>query len=244
MARLVPVRCPNCGANVRIDPDRDIATCDYCKTSSFVQTRTRPVPEAVRRDNSPVIDVEAFRSSLRPSLAFIWVYALGAFGIAVIGVVTFVTSLLRSKPAPSPSSNGDPLEQRLREGPESSAEPTPDAARSRPSVAAPPTFSAGEVVVSGRLSSEVVQKVVRQHFNRFRLCHEQAERRSGNAYGTVTLRFVIGRDGGVSHTTVTSWSVQSGTYVECVETAFAGMLFPKPAGGVVTVVYSLVAKPG
>ena len=71
-----------------------------------------------------------------------------------------------------------------------------------------------------------------------------SDRRGGDGYGTVSVRFIIGRDGGVSNTSLNAWTMNSGTYVECVETAFAGMLFPKPAGGVVTVVYSLVAKPG
>lgn len=239
MARLVPVRCPNCGANVRIDPDRDIATCDYCKTSSYVQTRTRPVPEAVRRDNAPVIDVEAFQSSLRSGTALVGVYALFALGVVFVALVAFLSSARRSTPALSPSKD-DPLEKNLQEGSDASPPPaveTPAPTRTTPS------FSAGDVAVSGRLSSEVVQKAVRQHYNRFRICHEQAERRGGNAYGTVTVRFVIGRDGGVSNTRVTAWSVQSPTYVECVETVFSGMLFPKPAGGIVTVVYPLVSKP-
>ncbi|MBI3206943.1 MAG: PQQ-binding-like beta-propeller repeat protein [Myxococcales bacterium] len=45
MARLVKAACPNCGAGVSLDPTRDVVSCTFCGTSSFVQ-RPRRAPTA------------------------------------------------------------------------------------------------------------------------------------------------------------------------------------------------------
>jgi hypothetical protein len=71
-----------------------------------------------------------------------------------------------------------------------SAAPT---ARSRPSV------RMGATSVSGRLPPEVIQRIVRQNFGRFRLCYENGLRNNPNLQGRVSVRFVIGRDGAVSN---------------------------------------------
>ena len=53
--------------------------------------------------------------------------------------------------------------------------------------------------VSGRLPPEVIQRIVRQNFGRFRLCYENGLRNNPNLQGRVAVRFVIGRDGAVSN---------------------------------------------
>ena len=62
----------------------------------------------------------------------------------------------------------------------------------------PPQVRMGAVTVSGRLPPEVIQRVVRQNFGRFRLCYENGLRQNPALEGRVTVRFVIGRDGRVS----------------------------------------------
>lgn len=52
MPRLVKAACPHCGAGVQLDPTRDVVTCTFCGTSSFIQrprrAPTEPVPIAPR----------------------------------------------------------------------------------------------------------------------------------------------------------------------------------------------------
>ncbi len=57
MAKLVPATCPKCGANVKLDPDREFVTCQFCGASSFVQTQKRPVTQYVHAQAMPVIHV-------------------------------------------------------------------------------------------------------------------------------------------------------------------------------------------
>jgi hypothetical protein len=57
VAKLVPATCPKCGANVKLDPDREFVTCQFCGASSFVQTQKRPVTQYVHAQAMPVIHV-------------------------------------------------------------------------------------------------------------------------------------------------------------------------------------------
>ena len=57
----------------------------------------------------------------------------------------------------------------------------------------------GRDQVNGRLPPEVIQRIVRQNFGRFRLCYENGLRNNPNLQGRVSVRFVIGRDGAVSN---------------------------------------------
>ena len=61
-----------------------------------------------------------------------------------------------------------------------------------------PQVRTGALSVSGHLPSEVVQRIVRQNYGRFRMCYEQGLGRNPNLQGRVAVRFVIGRDGAVS----------------------------------------------
>ena len=56
-------------------------------------------------------------------------------------------------------------------------------------------FVEGATQVNGRLPPEVIQRIVRQNFGRFRLCYENGLRNNPNLQGRVTVKFVIDRSG-------------------------------------------------
>jgi hypothetical protein len=58
MARLIPAECPKCGGAVKLDPGKEFVTCEYCQTSSFIQTNRRPPTEQVRTQHIPVITIQ------------------------------------------------------------------------------------------------------------------------------------------------------------------------------------------
>jgi hypothetical protein len=98
-------------------------------------------------------------------------------------------------------------------------------------------------VSNGRLPPEVIQRIVRQNFGRFRLCYESGLRTSPSLQGRVVVRFVIGSDGRVSNVGGGGDLPDSGV-VSCVTRAFYGLSFPQPDGGIVTVSYPIVFTPG
>ena len=102
----------------------------------------------------------------------------------------------------------------------------------------------GSTTVSGRLPAEVIQRAVRQNFGRFRMCYEQGLMRNPNLEGRVTARFVIGRDGGVSNVSNGGSDLPDSGVVSCVVSAFYGLSFPAPDGGIVTVSYPIAFSPG
>jgi len=108
----------------------------------------------------------------------------------------------------------------------------------------PPQVRMGATSVSGRLPPEVIQRIVRQNFGRFRLCYENGLRNNPNLQGRVAVRFVIGRDGAVSNVGNGGSDMPDGGVVSCVVRAFYGLSFPQPEGGIVTVVYPIMFAPG
>lgn len=107
-----------------------------------------------------------------------------------------------------------------------------------------PRMGVGRTEVSGRLPPEVIQRVVRQNFGRFRLCYERGLTRNPNLEGRVAARFVIGRDGSVQHATSGDSDLPDADVVQCVVRAYYGLSFPQPEHGVVTVTYPIAFSPG
>ena len=108
----------------------------------------------------------------------------------------------------------------------------------------PPSVRMGATSVSGRLPPEVIQRIVRQNFGRFRLCYENGLRNNPNLQGRVGVRFVIGRDGAVSNVGNGGSDMPDSGVVSCVVRSFYGLSFPQPEGGIVTVVYPIMFSPG
>jgi hypothetical protein len=98
--------------------------------------------------------------------------------------------------------------------------------------------------VSSHIPPEVIQRIVRQNFGRFRLCYENGLRNSPNLAGRVSVRFVIGRDGAVSSAANGGSDLPDGGVVSCVTRAFYGLSFPQPDEGIVTVTYPIMFSPG
>jgi hypothetical protein len=98
--------------------------------------------------------------------------------------------------------------------------------------------------VNGRLPAEVIQRIVRQNFGRFRLCYENGLRGNPNLQGRVTVKFVIDRSGAVGTTADGGSDIPDSGVVQCVVRGFGNLSFPQPEGGMVTVVYPILFNPG
>ena len=93
--------------------------------------------------------------------------------------------------------------------------------------------------VSGRLPPDAIRRIVRQNFGRFRACYEAGLAWNPTLGGTVTTRFMIGRDGAVEHAANGGSTLPDPVVVSCVARAFYGLSFPQPEGGIVTVTYPI-----
>jgi hypothetical protein len=95
--------------------------------------------------------------------------------------------------------------------------------------------------VNGRLPPEAVQRVVRQSSGRFRACYEAGLQRNPSLEGRVAVKFVIDREGQVA--LASPWAdttLPDASVAQCVTRAYQAMAFPRPEGGIVTVVYPIV----
>jgi len=103
----------------------------------------------------------------------------------------------------------------------------------------PPSVRMGATSVSGRLPPEVIQRIVRQNFGRFRLCYEKGLRVNPALGGRVEVRFQIQRDGSVSAISATG-TLADASVTACVGAAFRQLSFPQPEGGTVIVSYPIL----
>jgi Ca-activated chloride channel family protein len=108
----------------------------------------------------------------------------------------------------------------------------------------PPSLRQGNMSVNGRLPPEVIQRITRQNFGRFRLCYENGLRSNPNLSGRVSVKFVIGRDGAVSTSQDGGSDLPDQAVVGCVVRAVGNLSFPQPEGGIVTVVMPILLNPG
>lgn len=106
-----------------------------------------------------------------------------------------------------------------------------------------PVLRPGVTQISGRLPADVIQRIVRQNYGRFRNCYEMGLRANPNLEGRVSARFVIGRDGAVSNVSA-GGDLPDAQVKSCVASAFYGLSFPSPENGIVTVNYPIMLTPG
>jgi hypothetical protein len=98
-------------------------------------------------------------------------------------------------------------------------------------------------VVRGRLPPETIQQVVRDNFGRVRACYERGLARNKSLAGAVRVRFVIETSGKVGEVGDAGEStLPDPEAVKCIVREFGTLSFPRPEGGVVTVVYPLIFR--
>ncbi len=101
----------------------------------------------------------------------------------------------------------------------------------------------GNVELSGHIAPEVIQRVVRNNFGRFRNCYMNGLRDNPSLAGRVVARFTVDRQGMVSSAQDGGSSLPNRQVVSCVVKAFYSLSFPEHDGGIVTVVYPLALQP-
>ncbi|WP_437989659.1 AgmX/PglI C-terminal domain-containing protein [Sorangium sp. So ce145] len=106
-----------------------------------------------------------------------------------------------------------------------------------------PQVRMGATQVSGRLPPEVIQRIVRQSFGRFRLCYERGLQRDAGLQGRVIVRFTIDPRGALVNARDGGSDLPDSASVSCVVRAFRDLTFPAPEGGSVDVVYPLLFSP-
>ena len=99
--------------------------------------------------------------------------------------------------------------------------------------------------MNGRLPPEVIQRIVRQNFGRFRLCYTNGLRSNPSLQGRVAVKYTIDRDGSVRGTPADGGSdLPDQSVVQCIIHGFQNLSYPQPEGGIVTVVFPLIFSPG
>ncbi|HLM72792.1 MAG TPA: AgmX/PglI C-terminal domain-containing protein [Polyangiaceae bacterium] len=116
-----------------------------------------------------------------------------------------------------------------------------------------PEGHSGRIPGTGRIEPNEVRKVVRANFDKFTACYQEGLKRDPKLAGRVAVQFVIEPDGTVSEaSSVAAPPSKAGAgaqelvttlndkkVVGCVLDAYRKLVFPKPQGGRVPVVYPI-----
>lgn len=158
--------------------------------------------------------------------------------------VTLVTSITTNAPVTTPSPPPPPQPRRNDIPPVDLSKVPPVGGGGR--YHAPRVAHASTVVNPGnRLPVEVVNRIVRQNYGRFRLCYETGLRNNPNLAGRIGVKFVIDRSGAVAQSfeDSTSTTLSHQEVVGCVVRGFSHLSFPAPDNGIMTVIYRIDFTP-
>ncbi len=93
---------------------------------------------------------------------------------------------------------------------------------------AAPLLHQREVTASAGLPKEVIMRIVRQNFGRFRLCYESGLKANPNLTGKVTAKFSINEKGEPSKATDGGSSMPDANVLTCTLDVFKNLSFPSP----------------
>lgn len=93
--------------------------------------------------------------------------------------------------------------------------------------------------IQGRLPPEVIKRIIRANFPRFRACYEQGLKKDPGLKGTVSVRFIIDTTGAVESANLSGGSMPDANVSSCVLGVYRTLSFPEPEGGKVMVTYPI-----
>jgi len=111
----------------------------------------------------------------------------------------------------------------------------------RKSHGTPGNVGTEDPILLGALDKSDIDRVVKQHLSQIRYCYQRELTVSPNLQGKVVIKFVIAKDGTVSHASVGGTSMHNDVVENCLCARFLRMKFPRPeGGGIVFVTYPFV----
>jgi hypothetical protein len=102
----------------------------------------------------------------------------------------------------------------------------------------------GAPLILGSLDKTTIQAVIQRHLSQIRYCYQRELTKDPHLAGSVTIKFVVAKDGTVSSATVKSSTMNNQPVETCIAGRFMRMVFPPPAGGgIVIVSYPFTFQP-
>ncbi len=95
------------------------------------------------------------------------------------------------------------------------------------------------VTTQGKLPPEVIRRIIRANFPRFRACYEAGLKKDETLTGTVSTSFVITTAGNVENVTLGKGTIKDPAVEACVKGVFSTLKYPEPEGGKVQVTYPI-----
>ncbi len=107
-----------------------------------------------------------------------------------------------------------------------------------------PASPAPQRITTRQLPPEVIQRVIRASFGKFRRCYELGLRSCPNLQGRVNVNFTIRPNGTVSRADGKGSDLADTAVVDCVTREFKQLVFPTFEGPPIRVSYPVLFTPG
>ncbi len=110
----------------------------------------------------------------------------------------------------------------------------------------PPKVSDARFVTngSGNLDPRLVHAAIEARMPRVRSCYKTALRRDTSLRANLRVRFTVDENGRGSRVEDAGSHTRDKELTTCIHAEFASMRFPRPEGGVITIVYPILIGPG
>jgi len=92
---------------------------------------------------------------------------------------------------------------------------------------------------TGTLPPDIIKRVIRANFPRFRACYEQGLKKDPGLRGTVAVRFIIDSTGATESVSLAGGSMSDSQVSSCVLGVYSTISFPSPENGKVMVKYPI-----
>jgi hypothetical protein len=93
-----------------------------------------------------------------------------------------------------------------------------------------PIVRQGAIEATGGIPVEVIRRILRQNYGRYRQCYEKGLERHPNLQGEVRVRFAIELDGSTSNSRDEGSTLPDASVIRCMANAVERLSFPKPRG--------------
>jgi hypothetical protein len=114
-----------------------------------------------------------------------------------------------------------------------------------------PIVSLGAVEATSGIPVDVIRRILRQNYGRFRQCYQKGLARDRKLQGEVKLRFAIEVDGSTSNSRDDGSTLPDASVIRCLASAIERLSFPKlgapwagPDGGPMSVLVHFWLSPG
>jgi DNA-directed RNA polymerase subunit RPC12/RpoP len=90
---MIVLKCPNCGAALRVSPDKDRARCDHCGSSVLILDAQKGIARLDASSDAAIDEMTKTRVARFVILGIVVVFILAMLSTVISSMITIITSV-------------------------------------------------------------------------------------------------------------------------------------------------------